>query len=263
MSQRRRYNPNRSSDWNYGGVKWKLSRSKIDLFLECPRCFYLDNVLGTARPRGPSFTLNIAVDELLKREFDTYRERQEPHPIMERYELDMLPYADERLEVWRDPFAGLQHLHEETGLLISGAVDDLWETPEGHVVVVDYKATAKEGTITTLADSSWEEQYRRQLGVYQWLLAREGFSVHPTAYFVYANADARRPEFADRLEFETTLIPCTGSTDWIETTLTDIKRCLEQTTLPPVGEQCEYCAYRDAAGRKSLAIHNANKRSAS
>lgn len=61
------YNPNRSAEWNYGGAKWKLSRSKIDFFFECPRCFYLDNVLGTKRPSFPSFNLNIAVDELFKK----------------------------------------------------------------------------------------------------------------------------------------------------------------------------------------------------
>jgi len=27
-----------------------ISRSKIDLFLECPRCFYLDRKLGLGRP---------------------------------------------------------------------------------------------------------------------------------------------------------------------------------------------------------------------
>jgi len=57
-----KYNPNRNADWNYGGKKWRLSRSKIDFFTECPRCFYLDNKLGTKRPGFPSFNLNIAVD---------------------------------------------------------------------------------------------------------------------------------------------------------------------------------------------------------
>ncbi len=60
----KKYNPTRSAEWNYGGAKWKLSRSKIDFFFECPRCFYLDNKLGTKRPGFPSFNLNIAVDEL-------------------------------------------------------------------------------------------------------------------------------------------------------------------------------------------------------
>ena len=59
-----------------------FSRSRIDNFLECKRCFYLTNKIGIARPPSFPFNLNNAVDELLKNEFDTYREKQEPHPIM-------------------------------------------------------------------------------------------------------------------------------------------------------------------------------------
>jgi len=50
-----------------------LSRSKVDLFISCPRCFYLDRRLGIARPPGFPFNLNSAVDTLLKNEFDEYR----------------------------------------------------------------------------------------------------------------------------------------------------------------------------------------------
>jgi len=94
----RYYNPNRNADWNYGGTKWKLSRSKIDLFLECPRCFYIDNKLGTKRPNIPSFNLNIAVDELLKKEFDHHRAEQTPHPLMITYGVDATPYQHEDIE---------------------------------------------------------------------------------------------------------------------------------------------------------------------
>ena len=44
-----------------------VSRTKIDLFRECPRCFYLDRRLGIRRPSGPPFLLNSAVD--LKKRF--------------------------------------------------------------------------------------------------------------------------------------------------------------------------------------------------
>ena len=88
----KRYNPERKSDWNYGGSKWRLSRSKIELFTECPRCFYLDNKLGTGRPRGPAFTLNIAVDALLKREFDAHRLKKTAHPLMKKYKVDAVPF---------------------------------------------------------------------------------------------------------------------------------------------------------------------------
>ena len=52
---------------------FKVSRSKLDLFLECPRCFYFDRRLGVGRPPGFPFALNSAVDHLLKLEFDIHR----------------------------------------------------------------------------------------------------------------------------------------------------------------------------------------------
>src|SRR6056297_3732597 len=95
-----KYNPNRSA-------KWKLSRSKIDFFMECPRCFWLDNVLGTKRPGFPKFNLNIAVDELFKNEFDIHREAKTRHPLMEQYEIDAIPFAHPELDTWRDPFVAI------------------------------------------------------------------------------------------------------------------------------------------------------------
>ncbi len=255
------YNPNRHKDWNYGGGKWKLSRSKIELFTECPRCFYLDNKLGTARPRGPSFTLNIAVDELFKREFDSYRESKEPHPIMLEYDIDAIPFTHKSLDDWRENFVGITYNDKETGFTISGAVDDIWQKPDGSLIVIDYKATSKESKIETLSDSSWEDSYKRQMGVYQWLLRKNGFEVDNTGYFVYANAivgDSRT--FDDMLSFQTTLVPCTGETEWIDETLLKIKDCLQKNDLPPTGENCEYCPYREHAGKKLQAIYHANKK---
>lgn len=253
------YNPNRSPDWNYGGAKWRLSRSKIDLFVECPRCFYLDNRLGTARPRGPSFNLNIAVDALLKKEFDVHRAASSTHPLMKAYGLDAVPYAHKDIDIWRENFQGLEHHHKQTGFVISGAVDDVWVNPEGELMVVDYKSTSKEGTIESLSDSSWEAQYRRQMGVYQWLLRKNGFTVSDTGYFVYANAHTDKEAFDGQLEFEITLIPCEGDTLWIDEVLPEIKSCLDSSDIPAVGKSCEYCAYRDAAGRKLRDLTLKNK----
>jgi len=255
------YNPNRGADWNYGGKNWKLSRSKIELFVECPRCFYLDNKLGTARPRGPAFTINIAIDELFKKEFDVYRKAQEPHPLFLENNLDFLPFAHEKIDEWRDNFAGITFKDKETGLIISGAVDDIWVKPDGSLVVADYKATAKEEKIETLADSAWEKSYQRQMGVYQWLLEKNGFKVDKVGYFVYANARKDLAEsFDDMLSFETTLVSCVGEGDWISKTIKDIKVVLEANSLPEKGGSCEYCAYREASGKKLQAIYHANKK---
>lgn len=256
----KRYNPDRNSDWNYGGSKWRLSRSKIDLFMECPRCFYLDNKLGTGRPRGPAFTLNVAVDTLFKKEFDKYRNEGSKHPIMTEYKIDAIPFAHEKLDTWRENFEGIEHRHKPTNMVVSGAVDDIWLKSDGELIVVDYKSTAKEGHITTLADSAWAEQYERQIGVYQWLLIQNGFKVSKTGYFVYANGNSTEAEFANKLIFETTLVACDGVTDWLEPTLIKIKDCLESDTLPEIGSTCEFCQYREAAGKKLQAIHRQSKK---
>ena len=190
----KKYNPNRSADWNYGGRKWRLSRSKIDFFVECPRCFYLDNKLGTKRPGFPSFNLNIAVDELFKKEFDVHRQAGTPHPVMNEYKLEAIPFAHKELETWRDNFAGIEHTHEPTGLTVSGAVDDIWVTPEKKLIIVDYKSTSKADRILELSDSPWDQQYKRQLGVYKWLLEQNGFDVEDIGYLVYANASKDEPD---------------------------------------------------------------------
>jgi len=257
---KKRYNPNRSNDWNFGGAKWRLSRSKIELFTECPRCFYLDNKLGTARPRGPSFTLNIAVDALLKKEFDVHRAAASKHPLMEKYGIDAVPFNHASINTWRENFEGVEYFHEPTGFTISGAVDDIWVNPAGELIVVDYKATSKPGTIVTLDDSSWRDQYRRQMGVYQWLLRQNGFSVSALGYFVYANASADEEAFDGQLEFEVTVVPCEGSTDWIDDVLPKIKEALQSDAIPPVGDSCEFCPYREAAGKKLLALHKKAKK---
>ena len=254
----KRYNPNRHKDWNYGGKNWKLSRSKIEFYLECARCFYLDNKLGTKRPGFPSFTLNLAVDELFKKEFDLYRAQQKPHPIMEEYSVRAVPYHHPELDAWRDPFVGLQYIHKPTGLIVSGGIDDIWVNSDDELIVVDYKATSKAEHITTLSDSSWEPSYRRQLGVYQWLLMKLAYPVAQVGYFVYANALQDAPSFDNKLKFETTLVPCEGDTGWIENTIHEIKDCLDSDSYPASNQQCEYCQYREASGRKLQAIHAKN-----
>ncbi len=255
MKKTYKYNPNRHNDWNYGGKNWKLSRSKIDFFLECPRCFYLDNVLGTKRPNFPPFNLNIAVDELWKREFDLFRKEQKAHHIISDNNLKAVPFQHQDLDSWRDPFVGITYLHSETNLLISGAVDDIWINDKKELLIVDYKATAKEGEIKSLKEISWSEQYVRQLSIYRWLLEKNDFKVNPVSYLLYANADLQRDRFESKLDFKINLIAVKTDIDWIDKTLYSIKDCLESDTLPEIGERCEFCPYRQASGQKLQKIY--------
>jgi hypothetical protein len=242
------YKPNRKPDWNYGGPKWRLSRSKIALFMECPRCFYIDNVLGVARPPGFPFNLNSAVDALLKKEFDALRKTGDKHAICDQYGVDAIPYAHPMLDVWRENFKGVEHRHAATGFTVAGAVDDIWVNPAGELIVVDYKSTSKDKKIERL-DEEWHDGYKRQMEIYQWLLRQNGFKVSDTGYWVYANASKDLPAFDAKLEFEVTLIAHQGNTDWVEPTLFELKECADSPEIPQAGADCDYCRYREAAGK--------------
>ena len=224
---------------------FKLSRSKIDLYLNCPRCFYLDRRLGVGRPPGFPFTLNNAVDALLKREFDRYRAAGGNHPLIEQYGVDARPVPHTDLEAWRNNFTGIRYLDEEHNFLVFGALDDLWQNSSGDYIVVDYKATARSERITEL-NKEWHIGYKRQMEVYQWLLRKKGYPVNDRGYFLYCNGRVDRDGFDGRLEFDMTLIPYNGDDSWVDGTLGAIQHCLNSDMIPPGGEDCDYCGYIDA-----------------
>ena len=144
---------------------FKLSRTKIENFIKCPRCFYMDRRLGIAQPPGFPFTLNSAVDCLLKKEFDIYRSKQKIHPLMDHYGLKAVPFRDEKMDEWRENFVGVQFLHKPTNFLVFGAVDDVWINENKELIVVDYKATSSEEKPTL--DAEYRQSYKRQMEIYQ------------------------------------------------------------------------------------------------
>jgi hypothetical protein len=222
---------------------YKISRSKIDLFIECPRCFWLDARLKISRPGMPGWSLNSAVDHLLKLEFDAIRANGKQHPLQKKYGIDAKPVAHDKLNVWRENFQGVEALHEPTNLLITGAIDDLWQNGNAEYIVVDYKSTSRNGSINKLGDKPWDDQYRRQLEVYQWLLRQNGLNVSDTGYWVYCNALKNKDGFDGKLEFDITLVSHKGKGDWIEPTLHRIKDCLDSDEVPKPGTACEHCQF--------------------
>ncbi len=234
---------------------FKISRSKIELFIQCPRCFWLDARLGIKRPNGPPFSLNKAVDELLKKEFDSYRVKSEPHPIMLEHNLRAVPFKHEDLNKWRENFVGIGYLDEATNLFIFGAVDDLWLNEKEEIIVVDYKATSKNSDINI--DAEWQNSYKRQVEIYQWLLQKNGFKVNSKAIFIYTNALVDPEGFNDRLEFKTKLIEYDADNSWVNQTIVKIKNCLEGE-IPEVGKAamggiCDFCEYARKRTEMTLA----------
>jgi CRISPR/Cas system-associated exonuclease Cas4 (RecB family) len=241
---------------------YKVSRSKIELFTQCQRCFWLEARHRIKRPSSPPFNINKAIDELFKKEFDVFRAKKEPHPLMSDNGVKAIPYQHKDLDTWRYNFTGITTLHETTNLHVFGAVDDVWVNDAEELIVVDYKATAKDRPITDLGPKgTWHDMYRRQMEVYQWLLRQNGFKVSDTGYFVYANGVMTGDGFHNKLDFETNVFPYHGNSDWVEPVVNDMKKVLEGD-IPPVGVaamggDCEHCMY--AKTRTMMTLDALNK----
>jgi len=227
---------------------FRLSRSKIDLFIKCQRCFYMDRRLGIKQPPGYPFALNSAVDALLKKEFDIHRAKKSPHPLMKEYKIDAVPFPHEKLEEWRDSLRrGITFHHENTNFIVTGGIDDVWINSKGQLHIVDYKATSKKDEVNL--DAEWQDGYKRQMEVYQWLFRNNGFDVSSVGYFVYCNGDADKEAFDGKLEFDVKVIPYTGDDSWVDSVLTNIHKCLNKDSLPVPDEKCEFCIYRSKAAK--------------
>ena len=231
---------------------YKVSRSKIELFLSCPRCFYMDCRLGLSRPSTPPYTLNNAVDSLLKNEFDLLREKGEKHAIVEKYGINAVPFKHPDLPQWRGEvkaYEGALAVDEKSNLLLNGLVDDIWQNDKGELVIVDYKATSTTKTISL--DDEYKQSYKRQMEIYQWLLRGEGHKVSDTGYFVYANGISKGDGFHNKVEFRTNVFPYKGSDKWVEPTLVKIKQTLEGD-IPKESPDCEFCAYAKSRTKLTL-----------
>ncbi len=237
---------------------FQLSRYRIERFMGCARCFWLELRRGLKRPEPHPYTLNNAVDLLVKREFDLCRTRGEPHPIMTRFGIKGVPFNHPELHNWQlaTKGKGMRFLHTETNLDIMGSPDDIWRVDEStglHLSVVDTKATsAKE---THPIEDDWWKSYRRQIDIYVWLLKRQvpGYPVSRTGYFLLLNGDMMRPAFNWQLEFEPTIVTYQSDDSWVEPAICRAHACLMSDVCPPYADGCELCTYRRTAAKLETA----------
>lgn len=225
----------------------RISRSRIENFLKCPRCFYIDRVLGIDHPASFPFTLNNAIDSLLKKEFDLYRERQEVHPYCIAHNINAVPFQHPDLNKWRNSlYQGVEYNVPETNIQFHGGLDDIWQDQDTkELIVVDYKATSKNSDVSL--DAEWQGGYKRQVEMYQYLLRKNGFKVSNTAYFVYCNGIADAESFDNKLDFKVSLLAYEGNDTWVEPVIIGAYQCLQSKTAPEeITPTCGMCQYTKA-----------------
>ena len=226
-----------------------LSRTAWDSFIRCKRCFYMERKLKI-RPIGmPGYPINSRVDALLKEEFDIYREKQEPHPIFKKYNLNFVPFEidKEKLNDFRNNRKGVRAKSVKTNYTIFGAIDDLWHNKDNdEVVVVDYKATSnKYGVDYVNSKMGYHKAYLRQLDFYAYLLKLNKFKVFKTGYWFVCNAQYKDQKiFSGNLNFKIDLLSYDVKTDYIEDTLVELEKCYNSNKIPQPSAVCDTCRWQ-------------------
>ena len=222
----------------------KISRFAVELYINCQRCFVLSYKFNV-KLRSLPFTLNSAVDNLCKNEFDYYRERQEPHPLFLQHNIDAVPFKHPEMNRWRNNFQGVSYVDEDQGYKFFGAVDDVWVRPNGELIISDVKSTSKKhfDWEDTWNKYEYPKGYRRQLEMYQWLFRKNGFKVSNKGYLVYFNGLKNEPMFNQVLKFELHLVELECNDDWVSETIIKAKEMLESDEYPQGSVNCDTCQY--------------------
>ena len=223
-----------------------MSRSKIDLFLKCKRCAYLDMRLGIKRPKPFPYNLNSRIDTLLKNEHDLARTKKIKTKYLEEANINAIPYFHPKLDVWREPFKAARYHHRETNIIVAGSVDDLWENLDSKKIhIVDYKSThTNKFEKLKSFDASYLIGYKRQAEIYAWILSKLDLDIDQRSYFFYVNAKLKQEIFDNNLEFEYAIIPYDmNDFNWVEKTIIEIKNFLETDKIPSSNQDCDLCKY--------------------
>lgn len=220
-------------------MAYKLSPSSINIFLDCPKCFWLQIVKGIKRPEGIFPSLPSGMDGILKKHFDRFMEKGELPPEIKEYGLNngYQLFADKaKLDIWRNNRTGIQYMDKTSGILLRGAVDNLL-TKNKKLIVLDYKTRGypvKEDTHT---------HYQAQMDIYNFLLKKNGHETEDYSYLLFYHPT--HVQKTGEVIFETTLKKIQTSAKEGERIFKEAIKTIQSDKEPKMKDNCAYCNYRE------------------
>jgi hypothetical protein len=157
---------------------YRLSNGKLGV-LECPRCFYDENVLKIERPKGIFPGLPNGVDEVMKKHSDLFRGGM--MPPMDTVLKGKLWGTVEQISKLRNWQSGLQATVKIGTIVVRliGAFDDVVHEPEGTYSPYDTK------TKGWIPKDDGSQYYQGQMDLYALFLRENGMTPSGKAYLNY------------------------------------------------------------------------------
>lgn len=211
----------------------QLSPNSLNLYLECPACFWLEKREGIRRPPPYPYALNAAVDTLLKEEFDEYRQKNEIHPLILTAGISAKLFPNQNLlNQWRSNFSGIRYYDKELDATIFGAVDDILEFQDGKLAPLDYKSTGSK--VANVYD-----RFQRQMDIYTYLLEKNGFKTPRKGYLAFYVVD-KENGFLDRLPFRKEIKVLDTKPDDVYDLFKEAVGVLRKNTPPTHSSDCKF-----------------------
>ena len=220
---------------------FKLSRTKIDLFFECRRCFFLDQKFGIKRPHGTPLVLSNRIVDDFKKELNVCRVEKKIHSKVKELNKNLIPISHNKFEEWKSSFKGASFLDDSTNLLIFGIIDDIWwdrSTNKNHSVII--KSNSKKNQMGY--ENIWPG-YWRQLSLYSYLLSKNLLQMSSTGILVFINTPTSIDQMENRKNFNLNIFEKILDFDWIEPTIKEISKTLNKEIPPESSKKCKYCNY--------------------
>jgi hypothetical protein len=202
--------------------KFVLSPSSLNIFRDCPRCFWLQVNSDIRRPRGAFPSIASGLDRVIKEYFDSYREKGILPPLLTgKIEGKLIPQLPNKLY--------FNDYSKNASLM--GMLDECLILPENIYAALDYKTRGS-------LPADVHPAYQLQMDVYTLLLEKNNHKIGNIAYLLYFVPSPGK--LHEGIPFNVKIMEVKTST---KRALDIFHKALEllESPVPASSEGCEYC----------------------
>lgn len=224
-----------------------LSNSSLGVYVDCPRCFWLEKNMRIKRPRGPFPSLPGGMDQIIKVYFDRHRAAGTVPPEI----AELLPgyklYADQeklrKMRNWQSAPRVPIGTHD-----CIWALDDLLVDADGLHSPLDYKTKAGEPKMEASV-----RYYNRQLNVYSFALDHAKLKTNGKGHLLYYYPAGVSENGV--VQFKTMLHTMDTNPSKAQVLFSKAVLCLK-SSFPAAGGACEYCGHMGSIAQNATKIAN-------
>ncbi len=221
----------------------KLSPSSLNLFRECPRCFWLHHNKGIRRPDTIFPSLPGGMDRILKGYFGKYRGTNELPPLVNGKLIGKLMNPLPKT---------LHYIDKELGAILYGRMDEALDFGDGTFAPVDHKTrgSAPAEEILTM--------YQLQMDSYDFLMRENGMPTKGIAYLAYYHP-ADSGDLHNGFPFDVTIKEVKTDVEHAKKVFTDAVNLIRGEECAP-SPTCSFCMWvGNMQNNQSMARKNVEK----